>query len=206
MGFYGRKILPRAIDLVCGQKAVQLQRAQIIPSAAARVLEIGVGTGLNFPFYDPKTVTEIVGLDPSGEMLDMAAGRAAALIIPSTFIGAEAEAVPLKSASVDTVVLTYSLCSVARPAAAVSEMRRVLRPGGRLLFAEHGLAPDVAVRSWQNALTPVWKRIAGGCHLNRDIPALIQEGGFRIEEIDSGYLPGPKPMTFNYLGSAQRRN
>lgn len=203
MTLYTRKILPRAIDLACSLEAVRVQRARLIPAAAGRVLEIGAGSGLNFPFYNSEKLSDLIALEPAAEMRRLAAARTGDVAVPITFLDASAEEIPLESGSVDTVVLTYSLCSIGDPAAALFEMRRVLKPRGRLLFSEHGLAPDVAVRRWQNLLNPLWKRLAGGCHLNRDIPRLIRGGGFCIDEIDAAYLSGPKPMTFNYLGSAR---
>lgn len=121
---------------------------------------------------------------------------------PVEFIGLSGEDIPLDNNSMDTVVTTYTLCTIPDAAKALSEMRRVLKPDGKLLFAEHGRAPDAAVRRWQDRLNPLWMRIAGGCHLNRDIPALIQAAGFAVERLEQGYLRGPRPMMFNYLGSA----
>lgn len=203
MGFYERRILPHFIDLACGMEPVMRQRGRIVPEAEGRVLEIGIGSGLNLPFYEPARVKELIGLEPSPEIRRMAERKAAGFPAPVRFLDAGAEAIPLEDGSVDTVVTTYTLCTVPEAEAALREMRRVLKPGGRLLFAEHGKAPDASVRKWQDRLNPLWKPIAGGCNLNRDIEALIAGAGFRIEALDTRYLKGPRPMTFNYLGSAR---
>jgi ubiquinone/menaquinone biosynthesis C-methylase UbiE len=168
--------------------------------AEGRVLEIGVGSGLNLRFYTDRA-TEILGLDPHPRLLRMAADRTGA--VPSKLIEGTAESIPFEDASVDTVVTTWTLCSVPDVAAALAEMRRVLKPQGKLFFVEHGLAPEDAVRKWQNRLTPIWKRIAGGCHLNRPIARLVEEAGFHISQIETGYMRGPRPMTFMYEGSAR---
>ncbi|HEV2123251.1 MAG TPA: class I SAM-dependent methyltransferase [Chloroflexota bacterium] len=203
MSFYHRHVLPHVINLACGTKPVMRQRARIVPSAEGRVLEIGIGSGLNLPFYDSSRVRELVGLEPGSEIRRMAEHKAQGLPMPTRFLDAGAEAIPLEDGSIDTVVITYTLCTVPQAERAVREMRRVLNPKGRLLFSEHGLAPDRGVQKWQDRLNPLWKVIGGGCHLNRDIKTLIESGGFQIETVDTGYLPGPKPMTFNYLGSAR---
>lgn len=202
MGFYGRHVLPRLIDLACGLKAFRRQRQKVVPLARGRVLEIGVGSGLNFPYYDAGNVSVLWGLDPSPEMTAMAAKPARDASFPVVLINASAEAIPLPSASVDTVVVTYTLCTVPDVDRAVQEMRRVLVPEGTLLFCEHGAAPDPDVRRWQDRLTPLWSRLAGGCRLNREIPALIAGGGFRLEAIQTMYLPGWRPGTFNFWGRA----
>ena len=203
MNIYERRILPHVINFACGMKPVMDQRARIVPQAEGRVLEIGIGSGLNFFFYDPARVKELIGLEPVAEIRRMAEQKAHGFTAPVRFLDAGAEAIPVEDASIDTIITTYTLCTVADVEQALSEMRRVLYPRGRLLFAEHGRAPDESVRKWQNRLNPWWKPIGGGCNLNRDIKTLIERGGFRIEAIDTRYLPGPKPMTFSYLGSAR---
>ena len=202
MGIYERFVLPHGINFACGMKAVADQRAKIVPEAGGRVLEIGVGSGLNLPFFAPSRVSELIALDPSPELLRMARSAAHAASLPVRFVEAGAERIPLEAASVDSVVMTYTLCSIPDSDAALSEIRRVLRPGGRLLFSEHGRAPDERVRRWQERLNPLWKRVAGGCHLNRDVPAMLTQAGFQVDRLETGYLKGPKPMTFNYLGAA----
>jgi len=202
MGLYDRYILPRMIDFACGMGAIMKTRSQIVPQASGRVLEIGIGTGLNLSFYDPQKVSEIVGVDPAAEMHGLARDRAAKISIPVQIVGLELGQIQAPDASFDNIVCTFTLCTIPDAIAALKEMRRVLKPGGKLLFSEHGLAPDLPVVRWQNRLTPVWKPLAGGCHLNRDIPALISAGGFNIRAIESSYLKGPKPMTWVWRGWA----
>lgn len=201
MGFYNDHILPRLCDMAMRNQRLRPYRARAIGAAAGRVLEIGAGSGLNLPLYRP-SVREVLALEPAPRLLAMARRAAHAEGVAVRFLEASAEAIPLDAHSLDTVVTTWTLCSIPQAAAALAEMRRVLRPGGRLLFVEHGLAPDAGVRRWQNGLTPAWRRIAGGCHLNRPIRALIEEAGFRIERLETGYMGRPKPMTFMYEGSA----
>jgi len=203
MGFYDRHILPHLIDLACGMGAVMKARSQIVPLAHGRVLEIGIGSGLNLEFYDPAKVQQIVGVDPSADMQALARERAARISIPVEMIALELGQIQAPAASFDSIVCTFTLCTIADAVAALKEMRRVLKPGGRLLFCEHGKAPDLPVLRWQNRLTPIWKPLAGGCHLNRDMPQLIAAGGFTIGELQSGYLKGPKPMTYVYSGWAE---
>ncbi|MGY4532950.1 ubiquinone/menaquinone biosynthesis C-methylase UbiE [Pseudomonas sp. TE3786] len=202
MGFYDRHILPHLIDLACGMGAVMKARAQIVPQAHGRVLEIGIGSGLNLEFYDAAKVQQIVGVDPSADMQALARERAARISIPVEMIALELGQIQAPAASFDSIVCTFTLCTIPDAVAALKEMRRVLKPGGRLWFCEHGKAPDLPVLRWQNRLTPIWKPLAGGCHLNRDIPELITAGGFRIGDVQSRYLKGPKPMTFVYSGWA----
>ena len=201
-GWYERLILPRLIDVTCGLEQIAEQRRRIVPEAAGRVLELGFGSGLNLPFYNPSRVAELWGLEPSRAMLEMAEARAAKAGFPVTFLEAPAEAIPLDSGSVDTVVSTYTLCTVSDPVKALREVARVLRPGGRLLFAEHGRAPDAGVFKWQARLTPVWKRLAGGCQLDRDIPALLRTAGFEPVQLHCGYIAGPRLVSFNFVGAA----
>lgn len=202
MGFYNDVILPRLIDLAMRNKQLVPFRERVIGAAEGRVLEIGVGSGKNLPFYRTPA-REVLALEPAARLVTMARSAPRATGMPISFLEASAEAIPLDHHSVDTIVTTWTLCSIPQAAAALAEMRRVLRPGGKLLFAEHGLAPDAGVRLWQDRLTPVSRRIGGGCHLNRPIRALIEGAGFRIERIETGYIPGPKPMTFMYEGSAR---
>lgn len=206
MGFYDRHILPHLIDCTCGMGDVMKARSQIVPRARGKVLEIGIGSGLNLGFYDPAKVEHIFGVDPSAEMQAKARERAADIRIPVDTVPLVIEQIGADDASFDTVVCTFTLCTIPDPVPALNEMRRVLKPGGELLFCEHGLAPDAGIRRWQNRLTPLWKPLAGGCHLNRNIPDLIAAGGFEINELDAHYLPGPKPMTYVYSGVAVARN
>jgi len=204
-GFYSRHVLPHLVHLACSLKPIRRQREKVVPLARGRVLEIGVGSGLNLAYYDPGKVSQVFGLDPSAEMIAKAKRAARSSRLGIEFLNAPAESIPLQSRSVDTVLVTYSLCTIAETEPALQEMSRVLKPGGRLVFCEHGLAPDASVRKWQDRITPLWKRFAGGCHLNRDIPALIERGGCRIEKMETMYLPGWRPATFNYWGSAEPR-
>ena len=201
MGFYSDIILPKLCDLAMRNKQLVPFRQRVIGAAEGRVLEIGVGSGRNLPFYRPP-VREVLALEPAARLMTMARSAPRATGMPVNFLEASAEAIPLDQHSVDTIVTTWTLCSIPQAAIALAEMRRVLRPGGKLLFAEHGLAPDAGVRWWQDRLTPVWRRIGGGCHLNRPIRSMIEGAGFRIDRIETGYIPGPKPMTFMYEGSA----
>ena len=202
MGLYARYVLPRLVHLACSAEPNMRQRQKVVPQASGRVLEVGVGSGLNLSFYDPTRVTKVWALEPSPELRRMAKAAAAAASVDVEVIGLPAEEIPLEDASVDTVLITYTLCTIPDPVRALRQMARVLAPGGRLIFCEHGAADDPQVRWWQDRLTPVWRRLGGGCHLNRQIPVLIEAAGFRIEVLDTMYLPGWRPATFNYWGSA----
>ena len=202
MGLYDRHILPHLIDFACGMGAVMKARSQLVPQARGRVLEVGIGSGLNLSFYDPQRVEVVVGVDPSADMQRLARERAARCQVPVEMIALELGQIQAEDASFDDIVCTFTLCTIPDALAALKEMRRVLKAGGRLLFCEHGLAPDLPVVRWQKRLTPLWKPLAGGCHLDRDIPALIEAGGFHIRQLDSGYLKGPRPMTHVYRGWA----
>ena len=201
MGFYQDQIVPLLINWSMRQKNLAAYRARIIPAAEGRVLEIGIGSGLNLPFYS-RNVARVIGLEPSARLLAMARRVERAGNGSVEFIEGSAEAIPLADASVDTVVTTWTLCSIRDALRALRDMRRVLRPGGRLLFVEHGRAPDPNIIWWQDRLTPVWKRRGGGCHLNRAIGTLIEGAGFQFDRLQTGYMRGPKPMTFMYEGSA----
>jgi len=179
-------------------------RNRVVSGATGRVLEVGIGSGLNLPFYGDK-VAQIIGLEPSPTLLGMANEAARKSQIPLRLVEGTAEAIPIENQSVDAVVTTWTMCSIPQIQSALLEMRRVLRPGGRLLFIEHGRAPEPGVRWWQDHLTPAWKHLSGGCHLNRAIEELIENAGFRIERLDKGYMQGPRPMTFMYEGSARPR-
>ncbi|WP_196138915.1 class I SAM-dependent methyltransferase [Aliikangiella sp. G2MR2-5] len=203
MGIYNRYILPRVIHFTCGLKPNMRQREKIIPMAEGRVLEIGIGSGLNLPYYDATKVDKVIGLDPSLEITQMAKDIALKASFDVEFIGLPGEEIPLDSKSIDTLVMTYTLCSISDYLKALKQMLRVLKPGGKLVFCEHGLAPDPVVEKWQHRLTPVWKRLGGGCHLDRNIPALLREGGFNHIELETMYIPGWKPVSFNYWGIAK---
>jgi ubiquinone/menaquinone biosynthesis C-methylase UbiE len=200
MGFYNDIILARLCSFAMRNKQLLPFRERVIGAAEGRVLEIGVGSGMNLPFYRPP-VREVLALEPAQRLVSMA--RGVTCNMPVSFLEASAEAIPLDAHCVDTVVTTWTLCSILQGTTALAEMRRVLRPGGKLLFVEHGLAPDEGVRRWQDRLTPAWRRFTGGCHLNRPIGSMIEGAGFSIERIETGYMPGLKPMTFMYEGSAR---
>jgi ubiquinone/menaquinone biosynthesis C-methylase UbiE len=205
MSFYETRILPHLLHLAMRQENLAVYRRRWVPAARGRVLEVGVGSGLNLPFYTD-AATEVIGLDASPSLLEMAReARAKISATPIELIEGSAESIPLENSSVDTVLTTWTLCSIHDVEAALHEMRRVLKPSGQLLFVVHGTSPDQRVRRWQDRLTPLWKRLAGGCHLNRPISALLEGSGFRIERCDTGYTEGPKPMTFIYEGSARPR-
>jgi ubiquinone/menaquinone biosynthesis C-methylase UbiE len=203
MGFYQEQILPWLVHLSMRQRRLAPYRNRVVSTATGRVLEVGIGSGLNLPFYG-NTVTDVIGLEPSRKLLDMTTAAARKSQIPLRLIEGTAEAIPIEDHSVDAVVTTWTMCSIPEIQSALQEMRRVLRPSGRLLFVEHGRAPEPSVRWWQDHLTPAWKHLSGGCHLNRAIAELIENVGFRIERLDKGYMQGPKPMTFMYEGTARR--
>lgn len=204
MGFYARHILPKVLNLSCGAKVVQRQRQKVVPLCEGVVLEIGIGSGLNLPYYDAAKVERVIGLDPSQEMLAYARRRSKNLPFTVEYLALEGENIPLDPHTVDTILITYTLCTIADPIAALEAMGRVLKPGGGLIFCEHGRAPDQGVRRWQHRLNPWWNRIGGGCNLDRDIPALIEGAGFRIEALDSMYLPRtPRFAGFNFWGCAR---
>jgi ubiquinone/menaquinone biosynthesis C-methylase UbiE len=202
MGFYAKYLLPRTVHFLCSAKLIRKQRIKVVYLATGRVLEIGIGSGLNLPLYDPGKVQRVWGLDPSIELWKLAERMASQVDFSVEFIKGDAEAIPLDDCSADTVLVTYTLCSVPRVLRALEEIRRVLKPVGQLIFCEHGAAPDVSVRRWQNRLNPIWKRIAGGCSLNLPIPSLLEQAGLKIRQMDTMYLPGWKPVTFNYWGTA----
>ncbi|MFN2166058.1 MAG: class I SAM-dependent methyltransferase [Anaerolineae bacterium] len=202
MGLYSKWVLPHVVHLACSGDTQEKQRRKVVPRARGEVLEIGFGSGLNLPHYAAGAVTRLWALEPSAEMLRLAARAEAPAGFELRTLEAGAEAIPLEDASVDTVVITYSLCTIPEPAAALAEMRRVLRPGGRLLFCEHGRSPDDSVHRWQQRMNPLWSRLGGGCHLDREIPALLEAAGFGLEGLEEGYIPGWKPACYNYWGAA----
>ena len=204
MGFYQTQIVPFLIDLAMRQRNLAAYRNRVVSAAEGRVLEIGIGSGRNLPFYCQK-VARVIGLDPSPKLLSMARRNRGPEFGRCEFIEGSAEAIPLQNGSIDTVVMTWTLCSIPDAHRALRETYRILRPGGRLLFVEHGRAPEPSVRWWQDQLTPMWKRLGGGCHLNRAVEKLIEGAGFQFDRVETGYMPGPKPMAFMYEGSARPR-
>lgn len=204
MNPYERYVLPKLIDIACSTGNVMKARASLVPQAVGEVLEVGLGSGLNLAFYDPEKVSSIVGVDPAAQMQPLARTHAANISIPVEVLAVDVHGIDAQTDRFDTIVMTFTLCSIKDPLPALREMARVLKPSGRLLFCEHGLAPDPSVARFQHRLTPFWKPMAGGCHLNRDIPALLRAGGFVAEDLTTQYLPGPKPMTYVYSGSARQ--
>ena len=204
MSFYNANVLPYVIDLACGVKAVTKQREKVVPAARGHVLEIGIGTGRNLPHYNTALVDELTGLDPELAMHRLAKKRLQKAGLAANLVGLDAEAIPLDDNSFDTVVCTYTLCTIPDPVAALLEMKRVLKPDGELLFCEHGKAPDANVRRWQERLNPVWNRFAGGCNLNRAIPDLLTDAGFNVDKLEQMYILGPKFATYNYWGTATK--
>ncbi len=202
MGFYGRFILPRLLDLAMRNRRLDGYRQQAIASARGLVLEIGVGSGLNLALYGP-AVEGVCAIDPAAELLLLASQRIEHLQVPVSLARASGEHLPFADAVFDTVVTTWTLCSIPNPVAALIEARRVLKPGGCLVFVEHGLSPEPRVARWQHGLTPCWRRIGGGCHLDRKMDDLIRSAGFRLDAIETGYMTGPKPWTFMYRGRAE---
>lgn len=202
MGFYDKYLLPRLVHLTCGQVPTMRQREKVVPLAAGRVLEIGIGTGLNIPLYDADKVTHLWGLDPSNEMWAIAQKSAVERHLDAEFIQSGAETIPLEDGSADTVLMTYTMCTIPDVHAAMEEIRRVLKTNGKLIFCEHGAAPDETVRRWQDRLNPVWKTLAGGCNLNRSVPEILERTGFRSADMKTMYLPGWRPASFNYWGTA----
>ena len=202
MGLYSKYILPKVVHFACSLKPNMRQREKVVPLARGRVLEVGIGSGLNLPYYDATKVTRLWGLDPSLEMKRMAEEAARSMSFDVEFIGLPGEEIPLEDNTVDTVLITYTLCTIPETDPALREMARVLKPGGELIFCEHGTAPDESVRRWQDRINPIWKRLGGGCHLNRAIPDLIEQGGFRIKGMETMYVPGWRPASFNYWGTA----
>lgn len=203
MSFYEDRILPHLVDFACSTKPTRKQREKVVPLAEGDVLEIGFGSGRNLPFYDAAKVRKIWGLEPSEGMRRKAAPLVRESSLDVEFIDLPGEEIPLETDSVDTVLVTYTLCTIPDAVVALEGMRRVLKPGGRLLYCEHGIAPDADVRRWQDRLNGTWRRFSGGCNINRDIPDLIERGGFEITNDERMYIPGIRVLTYNYWGSAK---
>jgi len=199
MGFYAEQIVPHLIAFAMRNPDLAAYR---VPAARGRVLEIGIGSGLNLPLYGPG-VTEIIGLDPSAKLIAMAAKHSVASSKPVSFLRSSAEAIPLDAGSVDAVVTTWTMCSIPHASAALAETRRVLKPGGELLFVEHGRAPEPKVARWQDRLDPIWRPVAGGCHLNRPIAEMISKAGYRFLDLRTGYAGRPYAFKFMYEGAAR---
>jgi SAM-dependent methyltransferase len=199
--WYDRHLLPYLLDFACGLAPIARQRQLVVPQARGRVLEVGIGTGLNLAFYDRSRIDHLTGVDPAEQMHALAQKRSRRAGIAVELVPISAERLPLEDASFDTVVCTYTLCSIPDPLSALREMRRVLKPGGKLLYAEHGLAPDAAVARHQQRIEPYWSRVAGGCHLTRNVPALLREAGFTVRG-DAAYIAWPRSLSYNFWGEA----
>lgn len=203
MSFWEERVLPPLTKWACGQRSVDRQRAKLVPRATGRVLELGIGAGFNLPHYDASQVEEVLGIDPSEPLRRDAEREAARTALPVRVIDGTAASLPVDASSIDSVVVTFTLCTVPDVERALEEFRRVLRPGGAVHFCEHGLAPDRAVRVAQRLMEPAWKRAGGGCHLTRDAPAAFAAAGFGLEDLESMYLPGLRPLTWNSWGIAR---
>jgi ubiquinone/menaquinone biosynthesis C-methylase UbiE len=205
MSLYDKYVLPKFLNCTCGSKPINYQRKKVVPLAKGIVLDVGIGSGLNIPFYDMTKIDKVIGLDPSVELNNLAKDVAKEHNINIDFILCGAEDIPLPDNHVDTVLVTYTMCTIPEVMEANKEMLRVLKPEGRLIFCEHGLAPDPKVAKWQSRIDPIWGKIAGGCHLNRNIPELITSAGFEIENMEQMYLPStPSIAGYNYWGSARK--
>lgn len=203
MGFYAKHILPCCLDKACSIGPIEKQRAKIVPHAKGKVLEIGIGSGLNLPHYDPAKVEKVTGVDPDEHIWKRSQMRRDAVQFPVERIGLSGEDIPIESDSMDTVVVTYSLCTIPDPVKALQEMRRVLKSDGDILFCEHGRAADTNIVKWQKRIDPIWSRIAGGCHSGRDIPNLIRQAGLETTDLHQQYIPGLKVLSYNYWGRAR---
>ena len=203
MGFYNKYILPKIINAGCGTKPIKKQREKVLPLCKGIVLEIGCGSGLNFSFYEENNIDKLYALEPDKEMLRQAKSVVKEVNFPITFLETGAEKIPLEDDSIDTALLTYTLCTIPDPLAALLEIRRVLKKGGKLVFCEHGMAPENNVKKMQNFINSFWPIFVGGCNLNRDIPSLIKDAGFLVDNLETMYLPKtPKWFGYNYWGSA----
>jgi len=200
---WAEHVLPHVIEKACRSSAILAERERWVPRARGRVLEVGVGSGLNLAFYDAAKVTSVTGLDPSAPLLARAARRVPTAPVPVELVCGSAEQLPFEERTFDSAVLTYTLCSVADPVRALTELARVLRPGGELVFVEHGLSPDAATRRWQRWLTPLWRRVGGGCHLDRDIAAILRAAGFRSADLHTGYTDGARWLSYTFEGTAR---
>lgn len=207
MGFYSNYVVPRFVTCACGSKPIVRQRQKVVPRARGKILEIGLGAGHNIPHYDHERVDRVIGIDPCETSWQLAQERVNAVPFDVEFLAGSAEDMPLDDDSVDSVLLTFALCTIPDPLAALSEAKRVMRPGGELVFCEHAQAPDESVQRWQARINPLWKRLAGGCNLNRDIVGLIRTAGFDINELEQMYLPNtPRIAGFNVWGTAIPRS
>lgn len=203
MGLYSQYILPKVVDWACNQSPNRKQREKVVPLASGNILEIGVGSGLNLPFYNKDQVNHLIGIDPSQEMWQKKTVDLKSLEFEVEFIEGYAEKLPLENNCMDSIVLTYTLCTISDTEKALSEVKRVLKSNGKLIFCEHGKAPDKGVERWQNIINPIWKKLGGGCNLNRNIPEILKKNGLKINTIEAMYIPGWKPASYNFWGIAK---
>ena len=205
MNLYNKYILPKFLNCACGSKPINYQRQKVVPLAKGKVLDIGIGSGLNIPFYNSDKIDKVIGIDPSHELIELAKELANDSKASIDFVIGSAESIPYPDNFFDTVLVTYTMCTIPNVAMANKEMWRVLKDDGRLIFCEHGLAPDKKISKWQNRIDPFWGKIAGGCHLNRDIQKLITDAGFSFESLDKMYIPStPKFAGYNYWGVSKK--
>ena len=205
MSLYNKYVLPKFLNCACGSKPINYQRQKIVPLAKGKVLDIGIGSGLNIPFYNSDKIDQVIGIDPSHQLIDLAKDLANKSRISIDLVIGSAESIPYPDNFFDTVLVTYTMCTIPNVAMANKEMWRVLKDDGKLIFCEHGLAPDKKISKWQNRIDPFWSKIAGGCHLNRDIQKLITDAGFSFESLDKMYLPStPKFAGYNYWGVSKK--
>ena len=205
MNLYNKYILPKFLNCACGSKPINYQRQKVVPLAKGKVLDIGIGSGLNIPFYNSDKIDQVIGIDPSHELIELAKELANDSKASIDFVIGSAESIPYPDNFFDTVLVTYTMCTIPNVAIANKEIWRVLKEDGRLIFCEHGLAPDKKISKWQNRIDPFWGKIAGGCHLNRDIQKLITDAGFSFESLDKMYLPStPKFAGYNYWGVGKK--
>jgi len=205
LGLYDKYILPKFLNCACGSKPINYQRQKVVPLAKGKVLDIGIGSGLNIPFYNSDKIDKVIGIDPSHELIELAKELANDSKTSIDFVIGSAESIPYPDNFFDTVLVTYTMCTIPNVAIANKEMWRVLKDDGRLIFCEHGLAPDKKISKWQNRIDPFWGKIAGGCHLNRDIQKLITDAGFSFESLDKMYIPStPKFAGYNYWGIGKK--
>ena len=202
---YEKYVLPKLLDCCCSTKPINYQRNKVVPNASGNVLEIGIGSGLNLPFYEKSKINNLYGIDPSSELCDMAKKTASDNKIDVNLLINGAEEIELPKDSIDTVVMTYTLCTIPNPTDALKEIKRVMKVDAKMLFCEHGTAPDKNIIKWQNRINPIWGKLFGGCNINRDIPNILKESGFKINTLDQMYLPStPKIVGYNYWGEAIR--
>lgn len=202
-GFYEERVLPRVVELTCGGKGMTRFRSRTTEGLSGRIVEVGFGSGLNAPVY-PTEVTEVMAVEPSALARERSTRHTAGSTARIEFVGLDGARLPLEDASCDGALSTFTLCTIPDVTAALSELHRVVRPGGRFHFLEHGRAPDESVRVWQRRLEPIQRRVAGGCHLTRDAEALVGDAGFEIVEMEHRYVAGPKPFAYFTLGKAVR--